>query len=83
MEAGNGLESAGYLSVFLNFPVKKLQWAVGMNLLMLFTHSLYTTFRIQAISLVESYDLLDDRRTELRHTNVNCFGFYIKMPKIF
>ena len=27
------------------------------------------TLRIQAFSLVESHDLLEDRRTELRHTN--------------
>ena len=26
------------------------------------------TLRIQALSLVESHDLLEDRRTELRHT---------------
>ena len=26
------------------------------------------TLRIQAISLVESHDLLEDRRTKLRHT---------------
>ena len=26
------------------------------------------TLRIQALSLVESHDLLEDKRTELRHT---------------
>jgi hypothetical protein len=33
------------------------------------------TLRIQALSLVESHDLLEDRRTELRHTKPDPIAF--------
>ncbi len=36
--------------------------------------------RIQAISLVENYDLRTRNRCRSQKL---CFGFYIKMPKIF
>ena len=35
--------------------------------------------RIHAISLVESHDLLEDRRTELRHKFLKCRK-YLKIP---
>ena len=37
------------------------------------------TLRIHAISLVESHDLLEDRRTELRHKFLKCRK-YLKIP---
>ena len=37
------------------------------------------TLRIHAISLVESHDLLQDRRTELRHKILKCRK-YLKIP---
>ena len=40
------------------------------------TVSYYTiTLRIQAVSLVESHDLLEDRRTKLRHTKAISFPY--------
>jgi hypothetical protein len=37
------------------------------------------TLRIHAISLVEGHDLLEDRRTELRHKFLKCRK-YLKIP---
>jgi hypothetical protein len=44
----------------------KRYWVGGPNISLFYI----ITLRIQALSLVESHDLLEDRRTELRHTKL-------------
>jgi hypothetical protein len=56
-----------------------------MSYIVVLYSTLYTiqyyiiTLRIHAISLVESHDLLEDRRMELRHKFLKCRK-YLKIP---
>jgi hypothetical protein len=49
-------------------------YSLGSNLLGIKRHDIIT-LRIQALSLAESHDLLEDRRTELRHTTLYPIAF--------